>query len=157
MVAVLKKLSDVQTFKTLKHEVCHRVLHLNTSNRDLWLNEGIAENCEFAKYNFKEAKVVIGTNHNNRSYVEGMARDGKLLPVEQILSWNGYEYQSDADAILRQVQAGEFISYLLGVPEVDYWLRELLGQDSLDIDVTQMQIKDRLIDLQSEFEYWLLN
>ncbi|MCJ8312984.1 MAG: hypothetical protein HRU38_12610 [Saccharospirillaceae bacterium] len=154
-ITVLKTRSNAETFRTLKHETCHRVLHQNTNNRALWLNEGIAENCEFAQYDYVKGKVVINPNNVNHNYVETMLNKDKLIPLKKLLNWTGLEQQFAENSILNQVQSGEFIYYLLKSPESSYWFSDLLQQEGGYLDMQQAQILDRLIALQVEFEQWV--
>ena len=155
-MTVLKKLSDIETFKTLKHEACHRVLHQNSQNRLRWLNEGISENCEFASYDYDTKEVVINSNYNNHKYVKKIAKSEKLIPLNDLLDWGGEGFQFSGNVMLKQSQSGEFIFFLLSLPEASYWLSDMLKQDGRNGDIHQVQIQDRLIDLQNDFENWLL-
>jgi len=155
-ITVLKNRSNTQTFRALKHEACHKVLHKNTENRARWLNEGIAENCEFAKYDYINSKVVINSNKGNHRYVGEMAKSAKLLSLNSLFEWGDNNQGQSDDAILKQVQSGEFIYYLLQLPGSTHWLSELLQQKGAHLDIQQTQIQDRLIDLQSDFESWLV-
>ncbi|BCE01641.1 hypothetical protein [Marinicellulosiphila megalodicopiae] len=152
VITVLRQASNQETFKTIKHEACHRVLHQFTQNRVRWLNEGIAENCENAEQNGNF--VEINQNIENNRYINKMAISSRLIPMDEMLTLEANHAQQGNNAILSQIQSGQFIYFLLERPESEYWLSQLLLLERSQINIGHVQIRERLIDLEDEFVRW---
>lgn len=101
------------TFKTIKHEVSHAVVHTIMPYTPAWLNEGLAEQMETLKRN--DSGLYIESHAINRKSVASAVKFEKLFDISEFLKLPSKKWRHSLvnGKNVLQGQAGQFIYFLL--------------------------------------------
>lgn len=104
------------TFRTIRHEVSHAIVHTIMPYTPAWLNEGLAEQMETLSR--KEAGLYITSHKYNRRVVDRAVKNGTLIDISEFLKLPSAKWRHTISRGERslQSQAGQFVYYLLSTP-----------------------------------------
>lgn len=116
------------TFRTIKHEVSHAIVHAIMPYAPAWLNEGLAEQME--TLNRKEEGLYIVPHRSNRYSVNKALKNGSLTHISDFLKLPSNKWRhtlAGGDKSL-QSQAGQFVYYLLSTPPNRNFIIRLMNE-----------------------------
>ncbi|MBB5321907.1 DUF4124 domain-containing protein [Marinobacter oulmenensis] len=115
-IAVYMQEDKPRTFRTIKHEVSHAVLHSLVPYAPSWLNEGLAEQMEMLG---RDESGLYFEHHPENRWVVAKAREqGRLAAIGEFLKlpsikWRHSDFSGSSSV---RAQAGQFVYFLLAKP-----------------------------------------
>lgn len=94
------------TYRTIKHETSHAILHSIAEVMPAWLNEGLAEQMETLEEDAQQRFVI--TRHNgNRQH---LMNQSQLMPVKQFVELNNSAWsEQNSGKAVHQAMAGQLV------------------------------------------------
>ena len=103
------------TFRTIKHEVSHAVVHSIVPYAPAWLNEGLAEQMEMIERD--ESGLYFERHPENRWVVSQARKQDRLSDISDFLKLPSDKWRhSDMSGSSLRAQAGQFVYFLLSKP-----------------------------------------
>lgn len=104
------------TFRTIRHEVSHAIVHTTMPYAPAWLDEGLAEQME--TINRSDRGLYIEPHLINQRDVAWARSKGKLTDIPEFLKLpsNTWRHSLRDDKQHLQSQSGQFVYFLLSTP-----------------------------------------
>ena len=160
-IVVFMQQDRQRTFRTIKHEVSHAIIHTMAPSAPAWLNEGMAELMEYLV--LKNDRITILPHKSNQSILKRFSNNRKVDEIDEMLSLPSRQWlnsKNGKDPFL-QSMAGEIIFFLFSSNTDRTFVRNLLqdykrGGRLLSIALVNQYYLGGIGSLNLKWRNWLL-